>query len=245
MMEKTNKSGQFGLFLLGLSVASGLAVGGYFVGQTMYNAKVALNTAEVKGLAERRVKADHAIWKINFTVSGASRDDIPILYKEAEKHQQSIMVILKDDGFTDAEINLGVLHYSYQEFRGEDKKLVDQTHKLTGTISVETNNVEMVSKTRSKMNKLIAQGIDIQNRKPSYKFTKLNTIKPEMLRDATKNARAAAKEFAENAGVKVGGIRSARQGSFIIRDVGEQYGDTLKIEKDVRVVTTITFYLID
>jgi hypothetical protein len=66
-----------------------------------------------------------------------------------------------------------------------------------------------------------------------------------MLKEATTNARIAANEFAENAGVKVGRIRSARQGSFYIRDAGEQYGDTAKIEKDVRVVTNITFYLTD
>ena len=71
----------------------------------------------------------------------------------------------------------------------------------------------------------------------------LNEIKPDMLREATKNARIAANEFAENAGVKVGGIRDARQGSFYVRDAGSDYGDTSKIEKDVRVVTTITFYL--
>ena len=64
-----------------------------------------------------------------------------------------------------------------------------------------------------------------------------------MLKESTKNARLAANEFAANAGVQVGGIRSARQGSFIIRDVGENYGDTAKIDKDVRVVTNITFYL--
>ena len=64
-----------------------------------------------------------------------------------------------------------------------------------------------------------------------------------MLQEATKNARIAANEFASNAGVKVGGIREARQGGFIIRDIGEDYGDTKKIDKDVRVVTTITFYL--
>jgi hypothetical protein len=64
-----------------------------------------------------------------------------------------------------------------------------------------------------------------------------------MLREATKNARIAANEFAENAGVKVGSIRSARQGGFNVRDAGEEYGDTAKIEKDVRVVTTIDFYL--
>ncbi|MEM9622794.1 MAG: SIMPL domain-containing protein, partial [Pseudomonadota bacterium] len=70
-------------------------------------------------------------------------------------------------------------------------------------------------------------------------------IKPSMLKEATKNARLAANEFAANAGVQVGGIRDARQGGFIVRDVGEDYSDTAKIDKDVRVVTTITFYLTD
>ena len=66
-----------------------------------------------------------------------------------------------------------------------------------------------------------------------------------MLKEATQNAKVAANEFAESAGAKVGRIRSARQGGFIIRDAGEEYGDTQKIEKDVRVVTTISFYLTD
>ncbi len=120
---------------------------------------------------------------------------------------------------------------------------MDEVHVITGTISIETGKVMLIKKVRNKLNRLIAQGIDINNMRPSYIFTRLNDIKPEMLAEATKNARIAAKEFAKNAGVKVGGIRSARQGSFIIRDAGESYGDTAKIEKDVRVVTTITFYL--
>lgn len=66
-----------------------------------------------------------------------------------------------------------------------------------------------------------------------------------MLKEATKNARIAANEFAKNANAEVGGIRSARQGSFYIRDEGHNYGDTKKITKKVRVVTTITFYLKD
>ena len=105
--------------------------------------------------------------------------------------------------------------------------------------------MELVSSARSKLNELIALGIDIRNNAPSYHFTSLNEIKPEMLKDATTNARIAANEFAANAGVKVGSIRTARQGGFIIRDIGESYADTTKIEKDVRVVTTITFYLTD
>lgn len=234
---------QSGLFFIGLFIALGLALGGYFVGQTMYNAKVALNTAEAKGLAERRVTADRAIWDIAYTVKGAKRSEIPGMYKQAEQHQLTIVKILKANGFDDNEIEIGVLDYRYQEFRDDKNKLVDQTHKLNGNISVVTEKVDQVSKVRANVSKLIAQGIDIKNMAPTYRFTKLNEIKPDMLREATKNARIAANEFAENAGVNVGGIRSARQGSFYIRDAGEEYGDTRKIEKDVRVVTTITFYL--
>jgi len=238
-----NKDSQGGLFFLGLFVAVGLTMAGYFVGQTLYNAKVAINTAEAKGLAERRVKADRANWQIVIKVAGEDRAEIPGLYEQAEQHQQAIVGLLKKSGFDDGEIKLGVLDYGYLEYRDDKQLLVDQVHSLIGVISVETEKVELVSTVRSKVNKLIAQGIDIENRPPAYRFTKLNQIKPEMLREATTNARLAANEFADNAGVKVGGIRSALQGSFYIRDAGEQYGDTGKIEKDVRVVTTITFYL--
>ncbi len=234
---------QGGLFFTGLFIAIGLALGGFFIGQTMYNARVALNTAEAKGLAERRVKADRANWNIAYTLKGKNRSEIPGMYEQAEQHQQTIVKILKDNGFDDSEIETGVLDYRYQEFRDENNKLADQLHSLYGTITVETQKVEQVSKARANISKLIARGIDLENMAPVYSFTKLNEIKPDMLREATKNARIAANEFAENAGVSVGGIRSAYQGSFFIRDAGEEYGDTRKIDKDVRVVTTITFYL--
>ena len=238
-----NRDNQGGLFFLGLFVAVGLAIAGYYIGQTLYNAKVALNTAEVKGLAERRVSADRVNWTISHSVSGKEKQEIPDLYKEAETHQQTIRDLLMNNGFDESEIHVGILNYLYREYRDENQKLVDESHILSGTISVESNKVDQVMKVRSKVNKLISQGINIENGTPSFHFTKLNEIKPEMLSEATKNARIAANEFAKNAGVKVGGIRSALQGNFFIRDAGEEYGDTTKIEKDVRVVTTITFYL--
>lgn len=240
-----NNTNPVGLLLLGAFIASGLASAGYFVGQTMYNAKVALNTAEAKGLAERRVTADRANWTIRFSNTGKKRDQVPMLYQLSEQNQQDIVAVLKDSGFGDNEIQVGILDYSYQEFRDENQNLVDQSHRLSGSISLETDKVQLIDKARAKVNRLIVKGINIENEAPAYRFTRLNDIKPAMLKDATKNARIAANEFAENAGVTVGGIRNATQGSFYIRDAGEEYGDTSKIEKDVRVVTTITFYLTD
>ena len=228
-----------------LVLSIGIAVAGFFVSETLYKSKVALNTADVKGLAEKRVVADKAFWLIQYTVTGKSKAEIPNLYEESESDQQMITTLLKSSGFTNEEIKPGVINYIKNEFRDENQKLVEEDHVLIGEIEVQTSNVRLVSEVRSKLNRLIAQGLDIKNNSPAYHFTKLNEIKPDMLKEATTNARIAANEFAINAGVKVGGIRSARQGGFVIRDVGENYGDTKKIEKDVRVVTNVTFFLTD
>ena len=66
-----------------------------------------------------------------------------------------------------------------------------------------------------------------------------------MIREAMAAARVAAKELAGNTGVTLGRIKSASQGNFSIVDKGEDYGDTDRIEKKVRVVTGIKFYLGD
>lgn len=231
------------IFLPALVIALGIAAAGYFVGQTMYNSSVGINTAEVKGLAERRVEADRAFWRIQYTVTGQDKTAIDKLYEESKDDQAKIIALLTESGFGEDEISPGVVDYNYREFRDEDQNLVEEKFFLVGSIEVETEKVRLVSDARAKLNELIAQGVDIGNNSPSYYFTGLNEIKPEMLKEATTNARLAANEFASNAGVEVGGIRFARQGGFIIRDVGENYSDTTKIDKDVRVVTTISFYL--
>ncbi len=237
---------KFNIVFSSLLLAAGIAVAGFFISQTLYKSKVAINIAEVKGLAERRVNADTAYWLIEYTVTGKNRSEIPDLYKQSENDQLKIVALLKSNGFSSEEIIPGVISYIKDEFRDEDQNLVEEKHLLTGAIEIQTSQVHLVAKVRAKLNTLIAQGLDIKNNPPKYLFTKLNEIKPQMLKEATQNARLAAKEFAENAGVHVGGIRNARQGGFTVRDVvGQDYGDTDKIAKDVRVVTTITFFLTD
>lgn len=231
--------------IVGFIVALGIAIGGFFISKTLYNAKVALNTAESKGLAERRVQANRANWRIEFSVSGKIRSDIPRLYQEAEAIQTRLTKLLKENAFSDDEITLGIIDYGSRQYRNKDQVLTDEDHYLTGSIRIETENVHAIAPARGVINKLIAEGINITNRTPTYSFTGLNDIKPDMLREATKNARIAANEFASNAQVEVGGIRAARQGGFIIRDAGSETSDSYKIEKDVRVVTTITFFLTD
>ena len=74
-----------------------------------------------------------------------------------------------------------------------------------------------------------------------YSFTGLNDIKPQMIEEATRNARAAAMKFAQDSGSKLGKIKNASQGQFTISDRDE---NTPYI-KNVRVVTTVNYYLKD
>jgi hypothetical protein len=122
---------------------------------------------------------------------------------------------------------------------------VDETHRLGGSISVSTSRVKLIDPARAEVNKLLAQGVDISNYVPRYNFTGINAIKPAMLKEAAQNARIAAAEFASNAGANVGKIRSAYQGGFTVEDSASDGNGSSSITKEVRVVTTIDFYLTD
>ncbi len=232
-------------FLSALLVALGIAAAGYFISETLYKSKIAINIAEVKGLSERNVEADQAYWAIGFKVEGKGSDNVEALYKKAEQSQNKIVTLLQENGFSSSEISEEAFDYRTAEFRDENNRLVDTINTISGAVIIQTNSIIKVSEARGKINSLIAQGIKIENSAPIYRFTKLNEIKPDMLKEAAENARIAANEFAKNAGVKVGKIREANQGGFQITDFGEQYSDTTKVNKTVRVVNTITFYLVD
>ena len=228
--------------LMGLFLAIGIALSGYFVSQLLLNANQ--DTAEAKGLSERRVDATQAIWKINYggwMEEGKSK--IQDLFKEVEKDQHAIINALTDIGITEEEILVGSLDHDVKEYRNDDNVLMESRRYLSGQITVDTKNVHLIPKARAKLNDLIANGVSLENLEPRYLFTELNAIKPEMLKEATANAKVAATEFAKAANVKVGGIETARQGNFMINDANEEYTTSTKIEKDVRVVTTIKFYL--
>lgn len=233
------------ILLSAVAIAIGIAAAGHFVGNTIYRSKVAMNTAQAKGLAERKVKADVGTWSVRFSVKGKVASEVPGLYATAERQQEELIEELKASGFEDSEITPGLISYSKREYRDDDHNLVDEIHTLSASVSMRTLDVDKIAPARKTINRLIAEGVDLSNDSPRYFYTKLNEIKPAMLKEAAENARIAAAEFAENAGVKVGKIRSATQGAFFIEDDGESGGDTRKVDKNVRVVTTVDFFLVD
>lgn len=237
------KNIMFTNIVIAFVIALGIACAGYFISHTLVKSKVAVNVAEVKGLAERQVRADIAVWRIDFQVTGSGATNIKTLYQRSQRDQQKLINYFQNSGFEQSEITIGVVDYSTHEYRNAAQEVVEQRQTLRGSIEINSRDVDRVAYVRSGVNELIAEGINLTNHRPRFLFTELNSIKPEMLREATENARVAANEFAQVANVNVAGIRSATQGRFAIRDRGQAYGDDAKIEKTIRVVTTIVFYM--
>lgn len=227
--------------LAGLCVGLGLAIAGFFVSQTTLNERVGANTATVKGLSERIVAADKAAWRFSYQVSG--RSNVAADFDQAEADGDRIRKALTDAGFSAEEITFAPLIKSDEVRYNNNGEIIDQFHTVRGEVSVATATPDKIPPARGPVFALAKDGVSVNEYFVTYQFTGLNEIKPDMLREATANARVAANEFAANAGVSVGGIQTATQGGFQIRAASEGVSEADALEKLVRVVTTITFYL--
>lgn len=226
--------------------AIGLTAAGFFPGYYYYQAKINNNTVSVKGLAELNVTADLAIWKLKFVTTG---NDLNTAQQQISSQSKEVITFLQQQGFTPIEINVERIETNdlmATPYRGNDA--TSSRFILSQTITVKSNNVDLVAKSLPKTDSLVAKGIifDTSYSEPvSYIFTKLNDVKPQMLEQATINARKAATEFAKSSNSKVGKIHRANQGVFSIlpREQTANSFESQQIEKTIRVVSTVEYWL--
>lgn len=243
------------LIPLGLLLALGMIFGGWMLGSQIKATRLADRYVTVKGLVERNVKSDLAIWPITYKEAG---DDLTQLYAKTETDKQTILQFLAEQGIQSSEIELGVIRVvdtQANEYGGGNR--APHRYIVQQQITVRTSRVDQVATSAQKTMQLLQKGI-ILNSDPgqglAYKFTGLNAIKPDMITEATRNARAAADRFAADSGSKVGSIRQANQGTFSILPADQGGGEgggegggysnaDASLMKTVRVVTTVQYYL--
>jgi len=231
--------------LTGAVVACGIALGGFFPGYYFYKTNFDLRTVKVKGLAEQDVKSDLAVWNIRFQ---SANNDLTIAKKDIENQEQTIKSFLLENGFAADEIIVqGLTMQDAYADSYRDRDTIAARYTLNQTLTVRSEKVDLVNAIYPEIGNLVSKGVTFNayGNGVSYLFTKLNDIKPAMLKEATQNARQAADEFAVNSNSKVGKIRSANQGVFSIlprEDIPEQ-SEREQINKKVRVVSTVEYFL--
>lgn len=220
-----------GLFFLGLTIKSGIKI--FSQRDRVVN---------VKGLAEREVAADKAIWPLVYKDVGSN---LTTLYDNLKVKNQTIVSFLKSNGIKDDEVSISAPQVVDMEAERYNQNTSPYRYNITSVITVSSDNVDLVRKLMSEQGELLRQGIAVTGGDYQYSvqfmFTKLNDIKPQMIEEATKNARESAIKFAEDSNSKLGKIKSANQGQFSITD---RDANTPHI-KNVRVVSTVEYYLKD
>lgn len=224
-------------------LAVGVAVGGGLIGAGIVDARTGDRTVTVRGLAERDAKADLAVMPLRFTQSG---DELSQVQAAIDADIGKVRGFLAAQGFKPEEIDLGRLEVVDNNAREYGPQNVRARYILAQTVSVRSTNVDRVQGTTRALSDLVRQGVVLQDfRGASYVFTKLNDVRPAMIKEATASARTGAEQFARDSGTDLGGISKATQGSFEIQardQVGDQ-GPDASIMKRLRVVTTVTYAL--
>jgi hypothetical protein len=222
-------------------LALAIVLAGYFVGNMHKTGKQYDRYVQVKGLSEREVKADLAVWPINIVLTG---NDLATLKGQLEKQNEDVYQFFVKQGFEPDEITRGMVNITdananqYNNAQNNRFRYVAQSD-----FTVRTREIEKLQKALEASLELMSKGIVLgsknQWRPIEYVFTGLNELKPPMIEEATKNAREVAEKFARDSNSEVGEIRIARQGLFSIND-RDQNTPQIKI---VRVVSTFDFQL--
>jgi len=229
--------------VLGILLMLGFVGLGYFVANGARSVKMMERVVTVKGLSEMEVPADIVIWPIVFQ---SANNDLTALYSDIESTNQRIQKFLTENGVAASDISdsppaVTDLHANNYG----DKSNITYRYTAMSTVNVYSKDIANVRKAMGNVVALGKQGIAVMgnqyNSQIQFLFTDLNSLKPQMIEEATANARAVAEKFAADSNSKLGKIRSAWQGQFSIED---RDASTPYIKK-VRVVSTVEYYLAD
>jgi hypothetical protein len=232
-------------------LAIGIAVGGWFIGHGLGLMRTADRYVSVKGVAERQVKADLALWPITLA---ATDNDLGAAQSRINQNVAKVRAFLVSSGIdtTSAELQglrvTDVLANPYQP-----PGRVGNRYIIRQTVMVRSEDPERIRSASEKVGELVNAGIVLQSGEeygpggPTYLFKKLNDVKPSMIAEATAEARKGAEQFAKDSKSRLGGIRRASQGVFSIlpRDEAPGISEQSQIYKTVRVVTTVEYRLKD
>ena len=238
MEQKCKNINGAGKLVTGLAIMTGLIVMGMFIMKGLRSIADRDQYVTVKGLAEREVLADKVVWPLPFKCVS---NDMQELYNEIEKNNNIVVGFLKEGGITEDEIIISAPAVTDRLAQSYVPDNIKFRYQAEAVITVTSSQVEKVIDLMKKQVNLMKQGVIISNEynyNISFEYTSLNDIKPEMVEEATRNARAVAQKFAEDSGSNLGKIRQATQGQFSISS-----DETTPQIKNIRVVTTVKYAL--
>lgn len=237
----------FSRLIAALLVAAGLAVAGFAVGQGLERFRMSDRSVTVKGLAEKDVESDFAVWTLSFRRAGAEFGDVQ---QALAGDRDKVLAFLKTRGFTEAELDARPLQVQDLFAREYAQGNTPLRFNGTGQVLVKSPRVAEVDAAARAVDPLIQAGVQLGGENeggrsgPRFQLRGFNDIKAPLLAEATRNAREQADKFAAEAGAQLGPLKNANQGVIrITGDDGNDFDDGRSRTKRLRVVSTFEYEL--
>ncbi len=230
-----------------LVLAIAIVVAGGAIGGGVQRFRLADRSVTVKGVAERAVKADIALWPMRIVASGM---ELGPTQDKIATDQRAVRRFFATYGIDSAKVELLSLEVTDKRSNPYEGSPGAARFAINATLVARTDEPERIREASQRVGELVASGVALSSgggwgTGPTYLFTRLNELKPAMLAEATASAREAASEFAKRSGARVGTIRRATQGQFEIlpRDQAPGIPEGSQLEKVLRVVATLEYEL--
>jgi hypothetical protein len=240
-------SSKMASFLLGATLAFGLALSAYMMSAAMVKVRQA-NIIKVKGYAQEQIKSDIGLWRGELT---ARAPDLSACYAVMDANRAKVREMIEKAVFDkETTIDFCPIAIDIQYKHNKDVKTdVISGYVLSQAIEIQSHQIDKIEAISRTASDLIGEGIEFRSNPPAYTSSGIEKIKLDLLAEATKNAYDRARTLAENSGGKVGALSSASQGVFQITppnstgvsDYGEY--DTSTIDKIVKAVVTFEFHV--
>ena len=229
---------------VGVSLIIGLSLLGFFIFKGLKTFSDKDRVVKVKGLAEMNITAESAQINLSFSFSG---DYLQKIIRDTENKKTRIINYLKAKGFEEANISIGNAELSdkekyYEEQWKNGKTVSVKINRYTNALSltIQSDDVKTVeNKANQLRNDLIKEGLTCRIY-TDYVFPELNSVKPKLIAESTKNARIAGEQFANDSQATLGKIKTASQGQISIAGC---YDSPAPYIQKARVVSTIVFFL--
>ncbi|MBX3610093.1 MAG: SIMPL domain-containing protein [Hydrogenophaga sp.] len=224
-------------------VGVGVAVAGLAVSQGLERFRLADRTVTVKGLAEKDVESDFAVWTLSFRRGGNAFGDVQ---KALASDRDAVVAFLHKRGFKDDEIEvrpLAVQDLFAREYGSGQQAL---RYQGNGQVMVKSARVAEVQGAALAVDPLIQSGVQLSGDSggPSFQLRGFNDVKAPLLSEATRNAREQAQKFAAEAGATLGPLKIANQGVISISGAdGLDHDSDGSRMKRLRVVSTFVYEL--
>ncbi len=229
-----------------LLVGLGIALAGFAVGHGLERFRMSDRSITVKGLAEKEVQSDFAIWTLSFRRAGS---DFGSVQQALAADRDKVTAFLKTQGFTDAEVEARPLQV--QDLFAREYAQGNQPLRFNGTgqVLVKSARVAEVEAAARAVDPLIQAGVQLGGEGeghsgPRFQLRGFNDVKAPLLAEATRNAREQADKFAAEAGAQLGPLKNANQGVIrITGDDGNDFDNGSSRLKRLRVVSTFEYEL--